>query len=556
MSVERRVFVLGLDGATFDIIDPMIERGELPNFTRLLSEGVRGTLLSTIPPNSSVAWSSMMTGKDPGKHGIYYFRERRLGEYKRPLISSRSLKARTLWKIINEEGGKTGVINVPVTYPPEPVDGYLISGLLAPHRGSIFTHPPSLHLELIREFGDYPLDNEAQNLFWRGDAIKAVEHLIYTSKRVLEVTCWLMERFPWSFFMTVFTAPDRVQHVAWRYMTEEYSRRKSQECEKFKELIPLIYRLMDDHLGHLMKVIGEDTPMIVLSDHGFGPIHHKFLINRWLIEKGFMRLKSFPSLRYDPITVILEKFGLGGLRLRPPALADSMGLLRRLRYRRADWEGYHDLVDWSRTRAFSSFSSGEEIVFINLKGREPQGAVDPADYDSVRDEIAGLLLELKDEDGQPVVERVYKGEELYHGQYVELAPDLQFVTKDFGVQPRSELFAKEILFRPPDCFPAMHRREGVLMIRAPEALKGVDIGSAHLRDVAPTALYFLDHPVPDDMDGKVIEDCFSGEVLKNRPIKTKHVSGDEMGETGGKSAYSREEEEDIIKALKGLGYMG
>jgi predicted AlkP superfamily phosphohydrolase/phosphomutase len=550
------VFVLGLDGATFDIIDPMIEKGELPNFSRLLGDGARGVLMSTIPPNSSVAWSSMMTGKNPGKHGIYYFRERKLGEYKRPLISSRSLKAKTLWKIINEEGGKTGVVNVPVTYPPEAVDGYLISGLLAPHRSSIFTHPSSLHLELIKEFGEYPLDNESQNLFWKGEVVKAIEHLIHTSRRVLDVTCWLMERFPWSFFMTVFTATDRVQHVAWRYMTEEYSRRKPRECEKFGELIPMVYRLMDEHLGHLMKVIGKDTAMIVLSDHGFGPISHKFHINRWLIEQGFMVLKSFSGLRYDPLTVVLEKLGLGRLRLTPPRLADSMGPLRRMRFKRSDWEGYFDLVDWSKTRAYSSFSSGEEIIFINLKGREPHGIVSPGDYESVRDEITGRLLELKDENGQQIVEKVYKGDELYQGQYVELAPDLQFVTMDDSVQPRSELFAKEILFRPPDCFPAMHRREGILMIRAPEALKGVDIGSAHLRDIAPTALYFLDHSVPDDMDGKVLEDCFSGDVIKNRPIKTKHVSSEEMGERGGKSAYSREEEEDVIKALKGLGYMG
>jgi predicted AlkP superfamily phosphohydrolase/phosphomutase len=556
--MNRRVLVIGLDGATFKIIDPMVEKGELPNLSRLIKKGTRAVLQSTIPPNSSVAWSTMMTGKDPGNHGIYYFRERRIGDYRRPLISSRSIKARTLWKIINDEGGKTGILNVPVTYPPEPVDGYLISGLLAPHRGSNFTHPSSLHLELIKEFGEYPLDNEAQNLFWTGNVIQALEHLVFTSKRVLDVTCWLMDRFPWSFFMTVFTAVDRVQHVAWRYMTEEYARKRPQECEKFREMVPLIYKLMDEHLGYLLDKIDDETAVIVLSDHGFGPISHKFYINKWLIEQGFLVLKSNPRFRYDPLTVVLDRLGLGRYRLTPPiGMSNSGSRLRRMRFRRADWDGYFDLVDWSRTRAYSTFSSGEEIVFINLKGREPKGIVDPSDYDSVCEEVTERLYEVKDGNGQQIIEKVYRRDELYHGPYVDLAPDLQFLTKDFSVLPRSELFEEKILIEPEDCFPAMHRREGILIMCSPEIKGGFDYGEAHIRDIAPNTLYLLDHPVPDDMDGMVLESSFTSGVMERRPIRTKHVSQDGIGEEGSrKRAYSQEEEEDVIKALKGLGYMG
>jgi predicted AlkP superfamily phosphohydrolase/phosphomutase len=558
LTGKRKVLIIGLDGATFDIIDPMMEEGKLPNISRLIQQGTRGILQSTIPPNSSVAWSSMMTGKDPGKHGIYYFRERRLGDYRRPLISSRSLKAKTLWKIINEEGGKTGVLNVPVTYPPEPVDGFLISGLLAPHRAANFTHPSSLHLELIKEFGEYPLDNEAQNLFYKGDMIRALEHQIFTSKRLLDVTCWLMDRFPWSFFMTVFTAVDRIQHVAWRYMTEEYARKRPRESEKFRELIPLIYELMDEHVEHLLDRIDQDTALIIMSDHGFGPIRHKFYVNRWLVEQGLLSLKSFPEMRYDPWTVLLDKVGLGHLRRTPPMNMDNaIGRLRRMTLRRADWEGYFDLVDWSKTRVYSTFSSGEEIFFVNLKGREPQGIVDPADYDSVCDEVVNRLMEVKDENGQRVIEKVYRRNELYHGPYLELAPDLQYVTKDYSVLPRSELFAKKVLVEPEDCFPAMHRREGIVIMRAGELRAGFNLGEAHIRDIAPTALYLLDYPVPDDMDGRVLEEAFADKVIEKRSIAVRHVRrADVEGDDIHKRAYSQEEEEDVIQALKGLGYMG
>jgi len=558
LSSDRRVFILGLDGATFDMIDPMIKRGELPNLSRIIEKGARAVLQSTIPPNSSVAWSSMMTGKDPGKHGVFYFREKKIGRYRRPLISSRSLKAKTLWRIINEEGGQTGVINVPVTYPPEPVDGFLISGLLAPHRGVIFTHPPELHLELIKEFGEYPLDNEAQNLFWSGELVRALEHLIYTSKRVLEVTLWLMNRFPWKFFMTVFTAVDRVQHVAWRYMTDEYARKRPKECEKFREMVPMTYRMMDEHLGRLLRELGDETTLIVMSDHGFGPISNKFYINRWLIEQGLLVIKNFPRLRYDPLTYVMERVGLGRYRIVPPAvMSNSGGLYRRLRFRRTDWDGYFDLVDWSKTRAYSSFSSGEEVIFVNLKGREPEGIVDPSDYEGVRDEVSNRLMGLKDREGRRLVEKVYRREELYHGPYVDLAPDLQFVTRDFSVLPRSELFVDEVVIEPEDCFPAMHRRGGILVMQGPGTRCGVDIGEAYLRDIAPTALYLLDMPVPDDMDGEVLKNCFPDELFEQRPPKERHIEMKDMGEKGaGRRAYSREEEEEVIKALKGLGYMG
>ena len=296
---NKKIFVFGIDGATFDIINPMIAEGKLPNLARMMQTGSHGDLTSTIPPNSSVAWTSFATGKNSGKHGIYYFREKKVGSYERPLISSRSIKSKTVWKILSEQGKKVGVINVPVTYPPDGVNGYLISGLLAPDRNSVFTYPPGLHLELLEELGDYPLDNEAEIMHrLSGDELAAFQHLIYSTKKVMEATFYLMRKFEWNFFITVPTIVDRVQHIAWKYMLPEFREKNAALCQKFENTIEVSYRIVDEQLGRLRASLDSNTILIVMSDHGFGPISYKFYINRWLQKLGLLKLKRSAEIRY------------------------------------------------------------------------------------------------------------------------------------------------------------------------------------------------------------------------------------------------------------------
>ena len=556
-----KVLVVGFDGATLDIADPMMDEGKLPNLARIRKEGVSGTLLSTVPPNSSVAWSSCITGMNPGNHGVFYFRERKEGTYYRPFINYDSIRARSVWRILSDAGKKVGVVNVPLTYPPEEVNGYLVGGLLTPGTDSNFTHPPELHLDLIRALGNYPLDSESEKMFWRGgDEVGAFGHMLHTTRKVLDADLYLMDRFDWDFFMTVFRTVDLVQHRAWRLKIPEYREKHHVESMKYGGVIEMCYEMLDDFLGRLMSKAGEDTTVIVMSDHGCGPIEGRFYINRWLIDEGYLKLKPGSTLMADLMGIggdqldeskmfrgfdrFVRAFGRRALRyLRPSLLTRSMDRV------------YTSMIDWSKTRAFSSLSGGEEIVLINLKGREPQGTVQPGEeYERLRDEIIAGLENLRDPHGKKIVDKAYRREELYPGLYVENAPDIQFLTRDLSILPRGDFFVDSIYKDPFDHTPALHRENGIVFIKGHGLKEGVTVTDARIEDIAPTVIHMSGMPVPEEMDGKVLLDCFTEEFKKSnelRFVKQQRSSKTDRPDKG----YTADEEEEIRKTLQGLGYL-
>jgi predicted AlkP superfamily phosphohydrolase/phosphomutase len=558
--MKKKMLVVGFDGATLDIAGPMMDAGKLPNMRRLRDEGASGHLRSTIPPNSSVAWSTFMTGRNPGGHGVFYFRERRDGTYNRPFITYDSIRSPSIWRILSDRGRKVGVVNVPLTYPPEPVNGFLVGGLLTPGRESVFTHPPSLHLDLIRALGEYPLDSEAERIFWQGNEMDAFTHMLYATKKVLDANLYLMDRFEWDFFMTVFRSVDLVQHRAWRFKIPAYRQRFPAESEKYGNLIEMCYEILDEYLGELIARAGTGASVCLMSDHGFGPIEGKFYVNRWLMEKGYLTMKATSPL-------IAQLMGIGGDHIDEPRkprgfekLLVAVGrrvlgiLAPRLLSSPMD-RLYTSMIDWSRTRAFSSMSGGEEIIIVNLRGREPQGIVEPGEeYENLRSEIIAELEKLRDPRGQRIVEKAYRREELYKGPYVELAPDIQFVTRDMSILPRSDLFVDSVYREPYEHTPALHRENGILFLHGEGIRRSAVVEGACLEDLAPTVLYMLGLPVPEEMDGKVLLDCFTEDFRQSNAVVFAKA-GEVMKSEGVAKSYSPEEEETIRKTLQGLGYL-
>lgn len=556
---KKKVFVLGIDGATFDIIKPMIAEGKLPNLASMMQHGSYGDLRSTIPPNSSVAWTSFATGKNAGKHGIYYFREKKEGSYDRPIISSRSRKCKTLWKMLSEQGKKVGVINVPVTYPPEEVNGYLISGLLAPNRNSVFTYPPGLHLELLKELEEYPLDNEAE-ISYRllNDELVSFQHLVYSTKKMMQATFYLMQKSEWDFFISVPTIVDRVQHIAWKYMVPEFKEKNPALCQKFENTIEISYQIVDEYLGKLKSYLDQNTTLIIMSDHGFGPISYRLYLNRWLKSLGLLKLKRHEEIKYRIIKsgktflkrligAIARRFGLPGGILKKIEALPLVNINNDFLY---------NLIDWSKTKAFSSFTNGEEIIMVNLEGREPNGIVKPGkEYEALRDLIIEKLLQIKDDNKDKLVDQAYKREDIYSGPYVHLAPDIQFTTKDMSVQPRSDLFGEELLVRPDDFSPALHRMNGIFLAEGNAIKQNTGIKEAAIIDLAPTILYLLGMPVPKDMDGKVLASCFKEDYLNGNPIMFSDHQVSAQNDTNNDETYTEHEKNQLKDALKGLGYM-
>lgn len=550
-----KVLAIGLDGVTFDVLMPWIKEGKLPTFKRLIENGASGSLLSSTPPLSPIAWASFMTGKNPGKHGIFDFTERRNNSYEITFVNSNCIHGDTLWSIISKAGRKVGVINVTVTYPPQKVNGFLVSGILTPGRKSIFTFPESLKDKLIKAIGNYRFDVEEE--FGKGREDVFLKDLYHVTRIREKATLYLMSKFDWDFFMVMFYGTELVQNKFWSYMDRTHPYHDHELSKKYGNAILKYFQRIDQIIGKILKNIDENVTVFVMSDHGHGPLHKVFYINRWLMELGLLKFKSnvlvwtkiwlcklnLPMRIYN----LLTKIGLGKLK-------NLFSLKRQIDIVNA-FLSFHD-IDWSQTKAYSHGHIGR--IFINLKGREPNGIVKPGkEYHKLREYIIKKLYELKDpETGEKVIDRVFTKEEIYKGPHVVKAPDIVFYMKDmkyviefgsFGFHETS-LFGQSILLDS-----GAHRPKGILIVQGENINKGQKIRNARIIDVAPTILYIMNIPVPSEMDGKVISEIFTREFLQSHVICYRE---EEILEEGQRFEWSKEDEEILKERLKRLGYLG
>jgi predicted AlkP superfamily phosphohydrolase/phosphomutase len=555
-----RVLVIGLDGGTFEVIKPLVAEGRLPNLGRLMAEGVHGILQSTIPPVTAVAWTTFMTGKNPGKHGIFHFHLPSTTTYKRPLVNATSIKAKPLWDIISERGKRVGVVNVPLTYPPHPVNGVMVAGMLTPSEKSEFTYPPTLHTELIREIGDYPLEARAIGAFCRNDPIESVRQFYLLLDRTKRTSLHLMDREPWDFFMLVFRGTDLIQHQVWRLKDRSYCEQHPDEAQKYGKVLDQYYEAVDRAVGEILERTDSRTTVIIMSDHGAGPVSRLFYVNKWLVDEGYLTLRRFsgmvralPRPRRRTLGPLLTYLRLGLIAHLLPRSWQDRKVWWPVKVKPQRWR----LIDWSRTRAQGNLTGDEPVIIINLKGREPQGIVEPGDeYERLREEIAQRLLALWDpEANDRVIERVYRREEIYHGSYVDQAPDLEFITRGLLYRTRGKLDVRDALETPVNLSPSMHREEGIFIMRGPGVKSGIEIGTTRLMDLAPSILYLLGGEVPEDMDGRVVEEAFREGVLHHRPIRYGPPVDWEPAGTGERQVFSTEEARNVEESLRGLGYV-
>lgn len=558
MEGAKKVFVFGVDGGTFEVLAPMMEKGLLPHFKRIQEEGSWGTLESTIPPLSPPAWVTFATGKNPGKHGIFGFTEPVEKSYSIRFVNARSRGAQPFWNILSGKGKRVGVINVPMTYPPDPVNGYFISGLDAPGTNSPFTHPPNLYEEICRVAGSYTIN---YSLPERVDVVppeKVLKKILEVEENRFRCVEYLMAESEWSLFLCVFSATDGVQHFFWHLMDPRHHRFHKEGGDLQENPVFSAYRKMDEFLGKILEKLDDRTILIVMSDHGAGPfdLSVPYLnLNEWLAERGYLaKTRKEESL-----------FQRGGRWLRSfyrrylPLKAKETLRIRFGRFKDILQSYlYHSCIDWPKTRAYSSY---DELlsrgIRINCKGREPQGIVEPGSaYEELRLELREQLLELVHPfTGRSIVENVYLREELYSGPYAFKAPDLvvgwkpeAFFTEHTGVFRRGKEFQAPSIRRSGE-----HRREGILMALGPGVRKG-RIQGAVLADLAPTILYLMGEAIPGDMDGKLLKDMIEPLLLSQSPPSFEKGGEERVREEAG-GTYSDEEEIQIREKLKNLGYI-
>lgn len=555
-NANRKVLVLGFDAGTFDIIKPMIKKGNLPNFKKMMEEGSYGNLQSTFPPVTPPAWASFMTGKNPGKHGVYNFYYHSLDPSKDDenyFVNSHSIRANTIWEILSQKGLKNIVINLPVTYPlTNKMNGIIISGLLTPTNAKDFIYPGELYNEILRNVGQYRVDSHPSTQ-WSSMTVKErVKYYFKIEEERTNAALYLLEKHEWDFFMVMFSFTDKILHLIYHHLNLNQP-----ESKELREYIYKTYEKADEILGKFLSAAGSNTTVFVVSDHGFGSMEKGFISNKWLADNGYMSLRkttvsNFTELfqvkiKKMPVDKVLRKLRLKFLRHVIPYFIKEMPITIPRFQKRVS----RSVVDWKTTIAYGT----DYGIRINLKGREATGIIEPGEqYERVRDEIIKRLYELRDpETNEKLVDRVWKREEVYHGPYFENAPDLMYIMKGISYVQYDTYYFNQMFIRFEH---GTHRMNGIFLMKGQEVKKGHEIDSANIIDVAPTILYSLGLPVPDDMDGRVLTESLRKDILDKTPVQYEKALPLLREQLDDRSIYTQEEEEEIKKGLQGLGYWG
>ena len=432
MTDLEPVLVLALDGATFDVIRPLVEKGQLPNIGRWMKEGQSSGLASTTPPVTFPAWSSFMTGLPPAEHGIFDFTQKKSDEYRLHFINSTNREGASIFGRVSQAGASALVLGLPATHPPEAVDGLLVCGFDAPVSTGTderSASDPALYREIAAVAGPWmrPELNESS----KADDFheRAVETLLGRIDRKRDFALEALARLrakndgaPPAFTMIVFSESDTAGHHYWRDHDPNSPRHDPAASAARRGALESVYRRLDEACDTIRQAVGEDVLCVVLSDHGMGGASDKIVhLNRYLAEMGLLH-RSGGLGRY--IDRFARRFRDLALAMLPAAIAQQ--IFRRARAAAAELESRARFggLDWRRTVAFSEEANTNPGVWINLAGREAEGCVPDAEYEATRDRVIEALLAWRLPSGEPVVARALRREEVHAGRFMERAPDI------------------------------------------------------------------------------------------------------------------------------------
>jgi predicted AlkP superfamily phosphohydrolase/phosphomutase len=496
--MSARVFLLGIDGGSWKVLEPLAEAGWMPHLGKLIARGKKGTLLSTIPPITCPAWLSLASGLNPGWLGVFGFTNLKPGSYDLSYYDyHRDPEVPEIWDILGERGCTCGVINVPVIRNPRPINGYMVPGFLADDR-DFNTYPKDIKERLDKSADGYQIE-------LRGFSIMEPEKTVSKAERILvkrfQAMNALLEERPTDVFLGVFHLPDRVCHA----VLNRTGLPLDPEQDELSASTASFFKSLDRYLGELVnRFVDDGDLLILLSDHGFAPCLRGLNLNSWLMREGYLEIGNLPGLfrlgiSQRRVAVALDKVGFlkpamrltpKFLRRRVPAGTEKGAQLSIVDVLQAGG------VDWARTAAIALPNHG---IYINTSDR-PQGILDKeGERGTLIEEIKRKLLELQDPDtGERPVVSVLTREEIYRGPRLLNAPDLMVEVKEgwttkASIKPGGELIEK---VRRAD-----HRREGIYVVAGP-GVQAEEAGDARIEDIAPTVLSFMGIEPPTSMDGR------------------------------------------------------
>lgn len=549
-----RVLIIGLDGASWDLLNPLMKSGDLPNLERLANSGAKGVLESTIPPVTASAWSSLYTGRTPGHHGVFDFRRRMRSESTdRAWVTSGSIGGPKLWEIANAQGKTVGLVNLPLTFPPVKVDGYMIGGMPVPATRDEIGYPRGLVDEIIRETGDYISDvdllrGESPDVKDKEKCLEFVNQVGRATEVRARAIRYLMEKYPTDLTFFVMVAPDRLSHLFWQVLNPSKGDTDLADWEyDLKTKMVGVLRKVDEVVGEMTGKMSDEDLIVLMSDHGFGPLNEILKLNKLLSELGYLKFRPevehglkkkigrvLPEAVKKPLRAILGLDGIKG------AKGSDSG-------KRFD---PYSLISWRFTQAYSG-GGVEQGIFLNVAGREPYGTVQfGAEYYQVREKLIAELRNLKHpDDNKPLFDWVEPRERIYSGEYLENAPDIMY-----GLRGYTMVIGEDA--EPPMIGPwsqpraGFHRREGILILRGPMIRSGASLAKTGIEDVVPTVLRCWGLKLDKGMDGDVIDEAIDTGFLLSVPLVKDSFEGQVKQE--GPSCEDSQEMEDL---LKGLGYL-
>jgi adenylyl-sulfate kinase len=517
-ATRKRVVVIGLDGVPPSLVFGPPSEG-LPNLHALIEHGFWGPLRSTDPPITIPAWASMTTGKDPGELGIYGFRNRRSYGYEElTTVNGSHVQPPRVWEYLEATGRSSILLGVPQTFPVQPHRGITVAGFPFPEDAPQWVYPPDLGPDLAAMAGGHYMPDVKG--FRTEDKERLLREINLMVERRFRVACKLLVRPDWDFFMMVEIAPDRIHHGFWRYSNPDHG--LHQPGNRYENVIAEFYRYLDAWIGSLLGRLDDNTTVFVVSDHGAMTMAGGVCVNDWLIQNGFL---------------VLSENGNGKKALTP------------------------DMIDWERTKAWSEGGYYARI-FLNVRGREPRGTVEPAEYESMRDALSQGLRSIPDENGSPMRTAVFKPESLYR-TCRNVPPDLMVYFDGLARRSIGTVGNDAVLVPANDTGPddANHSPEGIFIAtRLTDLRRGIkrniQVSGASCLDVTPTILHEFGLSPQLDLAGTVIELEESPSTACRDASRSAPLPSASRPDTGSAVVgYTLEEEEMVKKRLMDLGYI-
>jgi predicted AlkP superfamily phosphohydrolase/phosphomutase len=535
-NAGQKVLIIGLDGATFDVLGPIMDQGLMPNMKYIVETGTSGILNSTKPPITPAAWTTFMTGMGPGRHGVIDFERYDPMTNQLSFNSTFQIKEKTIWQILSEKDFRVGSLHLPMTYPPQKVNGFIVSGFETPSINADFTYPKELKDIILKEIPDYSYSTNWKRGVRGGKSYfdENLEYFKHNFRQNVRLAKLCTRQYGWDAMMVLFKLVDNIQHKTWKYVDPRNSGKFPTEQRK----VFSCFQVLDECLGELMTLAKENNATIlIMSDHGHGSLDGRAQPNWLLKDWGYLELTS----------------GLNQLKTRIANTWHRLTKKKGGRFTQGNVGIEKDLaIDWARTKVCVMHAGIYGFLYINLKGRQPGGTVEPYEYEQLRNELIQKLLAARDEKfNEPVYQDVVKPEEIYKCSREDHPnlPDLMLIPRTGLAVIRKIRGNKAVKWALDGHLGGTHRVEGIFLAHGATVKPGMKI-NANIEDITPTLLAMMGLAVPADMEGKALSDIFDPPLQIDYEPPKKYQASD-----GPSQIYSEEDQKLLTERLSDLGYL-